>query len=269
MKQRTCPPDPDVLKNTLESLYVKYNRRAYVTPDPLQFLYDYPKVQDREIVGLIAAGLAYGRVAQILKSVDSVLKKMEPSPCDFIIHGDARDFTHAFEGFVHRFSKGSHMVALLTGIKEVVSRFGSLSACFARGMNPSDENVLPGMHFLVAQLLGSGRDPGHLISLPWKKSACKRLNLYLRWMVRTDDVDPGGWDRVSPATLLMPLDTHIFRICAALGLTQKKQANLAAALEITRRFQDISPHDPVKYDFVLSRFGIRPELNMVDLINEF
>jgi uncharacterized protein (TIGR02757 family) len=114
---------------------------------------------------------------------------------------------------------------------------------------------------LVCEISSVG-DCGRLLADPRDKSACKRLNLYLRWMVRRDDVDPGGWEGVRPAQLVVPLDVHMHRIGRALGLTQRQQADCRTALEVTEAFRKISPEDPVKYDFALTRLGIRDDTNL-------
>ncbi|MCD6487215.1 MAG: TIGR02757 family protein, partial [Syntrophobacterales bacterium] len=108
-----------------------------------------------------------------------------------------------------------------------------------------------------------------LLPSPAKGSACKRLNLFLRWMVRHDDVDPGGWDDISSSKLIIPLDTHMHRICLALGITKRKQADMKTALEITRSFQVMAPHDPVRYDFALTRLGIRKDTDITSFLYKF
>lgn len=253
---------PEILKKKIDNLYNQYNRRRYVHPDPLEFLYLYKEIRDREIVGLIASALAYGRVKQILKSVSFVLDRMNPSPYVFIMHSSYRSICKAFEGFTHRFADGNHLAGLLWGIKSVIARFGSLNKCFCHGLSPDDDTVIPAMIFFTRQLTAGEGNPGHLIPLPQKGSACKRMNLFLRWMVRKDSVDPGGWKHVPLSKLVVPLDTHMHQISLKLGLTAKKQANMNTVLEITSCFKNLVPHDPVKYDFVLTRFGIRKDMDI-------
>ncbi len=252
------------LKQTLDLIHNQYNRRAYVAPDPLAFLYAYPRVRDREIAGLVAALLAYGRVAQILKAVARVLDLFGPSPHDYLLTRSAADIAHDLEGFKYRFTTAEQMACLLVGVKTVLQRFGSLEACFAEGISPGDETVIPALSRFVKQLCCQG-GMGILAADPDKQSACKRNNLYLRWMVRKDRVDPGGWENVPCSALVIPLDTHMFRVGALLGFTRHKQANLKTALEITRGFRALAPHDPVRYDFCLTRFGIRQEMSPDDL----
>jgi uncharacterized protein (TIGR02757 family) len=167
-----------------------------------------------------------------------------------------------FGDFKHRFTTGQELATMLYGVKRVVERHGSLYGCFAKGLKPEDETVLPALSLFVSDLSSvfNGR-PRSLLPSPEAGSACKRLNLFLRWMVRKDKVDPGGWDRIPAAKLVVPVDLHMHKISLALGFTQRKQANLRTALEITSAFRAIAPEDPVRYDFCLTRLGIRDDLN--------
>ncbi|GBC61536.1 TIGR02757 family protein [Desulfonema ishimotonii] len=247
-------------KTGLEAIYQSYNRRAYVHPDPLEFLYEYRDARDREIVGLVASALAYGRVAQILKSVRTVLNRMTPAPATFLKTASLPGLRNHFAGFKHRFATGEHLALMLMGAKGIIERHGSLRAGFMSGVKKSDESVLPAMTLFCNRLVSAG-DPGHLVPLPERGSACKRMNLFLRWMVRKDAVDPGGWDGIPASKLLIPLDVHMHRICTNLGLTKRKQADMRAVIEITAAFARIMPSDPVRYDFALTRFGIRAEMS--------
>jgi len=249
------------LKQKLDILYNQYNRCRYVHPDPLEFLYSYKEIRNREIAGLIASSLAYGRVAQILKSVAFVLDKMNPSPCLFLKNSTYTSINRTFAGFRHRFASQDHLAAFLVGIKNVIAEFGSLHECFLTGFSADNENVIPAMTFFSRQLITGQGKPGHLVALPEKGSACKRMNLFLRWMARKDRVDPGGWNGIPLSKLIIPLDIHMHRISLALNLTKRKQANMAVALEITSGFKKIVPDDPVKYDFALTRFGIRDDMD--------
>ena len=255
-----------VNKEKLETLFCRYQNRQWVHPDPLEFLYHYDKEQDREIVGLIASSLAYGRVAQILKSVTAVLERMGTSPRDFLLSSTDTMLKDIFAGFKHRFTVAEDMIDLLRGIRDVCRRFGSLHNCFLKGYGNQQDTVYEPLCFLVNELLKSGNNTANtLLPRPEKGSACKRLHLFLRWMVRNDAVDPGGWHGVSPGKLIVPLDTHMHRIGFRLGMTERKQGNLKTAMEITHAFRRISPEDPVKYDFVLTRLGIRNDCDPGDL----
>jgi uncharacterized protein (TIGR02757 family) len=231
-----------------------------VHPDPLETLYAYPDPADQEIVGLAAAGLAYGRVAQILAAIGAALAPLGPSPGAFLGTASERTLARLFAGFRHRFTPGAELSSLLVAVKRAVTRHGSLERLFLAGFAADDGTVLPALAAFVAALRAlSPRPCPSLLSSPEDGSACKRLNLFLRWMVRRDAVDPGPWRGLPAAKLVVPLDTHLFRIGRVLGLTARRQPDLKTALEITRGFAGIAPRDPVRYDFALTRLGIRPE----------
>lgn len=253
-------------KSSLEKIYKKYNKRDFVHPDPLEFLYLYPNLRDREIVGIIASSLAYGRVKQILKSVLIVLEKMGKSPYNYLMSKSDQEIVKDFSDFKHRFTTGSDKSALLIGLKHVIRKYGSLQKCFRAGCTAKDKNYNNALSFLIKEIAkGIGVEKLALLPLPELGSACKRLNLFLRWMIRKDSVDPGGWDGLSPSKLIVPLDTHMYKIGLKMKYTKRRQANLKTAIEITKGFAAISPKDPVKYDFALTRFGIRNELNINQL----
>jgi len=247
-------------RESLEQLWAAYHRRRYVSPDPLQFLYDYDDPADREVVGLIASSLAYGRVAQILRSVSVVLDRLGPRPARFVRDAPATQLRRSFADFRHRFCNGRNIAGLLSAAGRGIGQYGSLGACFAAGQSRDSSTVISAMGaFVETMQTFSGHSCSHLLPDPAKGSACKRLNLFLRWMVRRDDVDPGGWENVSPAQLVIPLDVHMHRIARAFGATRRAQPNLRAALEVTEAFGRVCPEDPVRYDFCLTRLGIRPE----------
>jgi uncharacterized protein (TIGR02757 family) len=247
----------------LEQIYDRYHRRCFVHPDPLEFLYLYEDLGEREIVALIASSLAYGNVKQILRSVSLVLGKMGPCPSAFLLTSPFNRIAELFSDFKHRFTTGEDLARLLWGVRLVIEKHGSLQKCFLSRLRREDQTVTPALSAFVEGLLPDGCD--FLIPNPGRGSACKRLNLFLRWMVRHDEVDPGGWDEVPSSKLLVPLDTHMHRIAIKLGLTKRKQADLRTAIEITEAFRKISPGDPVRYDFVLTRFGIRKDLDQTEL----
>lgn len=248
-------------KRFLEGLYRRLTRRDLVHPDPLELLYSYDDVRDREIAGLVASALAYGRAAQIQRSARAVLDAMG-SPRSFVERAGPGAMRRAFAGFRHRWSTGDEVAALLAGAAAVVARHGSLGACLAAHAAKGDEDVLGATAGLVAELSGpGGGECGSLLPLPCRGSACKRLHLWLRWMVRRDAVDPGGWDGIPPARLIVPLDTHMHRIARGLGLTDRASADLATARQVTHAFARFAPDDPVRYDFALTRLGIRDDLD--------
>ena len=217
----------------LERLYRQWNRREHVAPDPLQLIYAYEDPVEREIAALLASCLAYGRVAHIVRSVSHALARL-PHPARFLASASDRLLRRAFRGFRHRFTGGGEIAALLLGARDVRECYGSLGACLAAGLRSSDDTIAPALSAFVREV--TRRHPTvrrFLLPDPAEGSACKRLNLYLRWMVRRDAVDPGGWDGVPASRLIVPLDTHMHRIALALGLTRRRQANLRTALEVT------------------------------------
>jgi len=252
-------------KGILDGLYARYADRSHAQRDPVSFLYRYRDVADREIAGLVAAFLAYGRLKQIMRSVEDALGRLGPSPARMILGATLRELRHACGGFVHRFANADRLCALLRGIQDVVRTHGSIEACFLAHDDPALADVQPGLVGLARELRRGRAELAHLVAEPAKGSACKRWHLYLRWMVRRDAVDPGGWDAVSPARLLAPLDAHMWRLCRGLGLTRRRCCNLAAARQVTCHFRRVCPADPVRYDFALMHASVDgdPELRVL------
>lgn len=252
------------LREVLEQLYLKYHRPEYIHPDPLEFPRRYPDPADREVVALLASSMAFGRVEQIMNSVEKVLLKMGKSPAGYVLKkgGMAGDFN----GFCHRWVDGSQVDGLLAGIRGVLEAHGTLNNCMVEHMREGDGTINAGLSGLAGEIR---RHPGgnchYLVPQPGLGSACKRLHLFLRWMVRNDEVDPGGWTGVLPGDLLVPLDTHMFRAGRLLGFTSRRTADFGAVLEITQGFRELSPLDPVRYDFSLTRLGIRKDASMEEL----
>jgi len=249
-----------ITREKLDRLYDLYNNRKFVHPDPLEFLYAYHDIRERELAGLIASSLAYGRVTQILKSVSSVLEKMVPSPRSFLLDSTPKTLFACFSGFRHRFTTGDEMAYMLLGAKQAIERYGSLYDCFLAGFNEQNDSIVPAISAFVNELnSAAAEEVNSLLPSPERGSACKRINLFLRWMVRKDRVDPGGWDKVPRSMLIIPLDTHMYHICTGLNMTCRKSADMTTAVEITEAFRKIAPEDPVRYDFSLTRLGIRKD----------
>ena len=252
------------IREVLEKLYARYNRRECISPDPLQFVYRYTNRSDMEIAGFLAASLAYGRVEQIEKSLDELLGRMSESPFEFVRNFDEQK-RDRFDGFKHRFTTGRDISDLLSLLKDVLADYGSIEKFFVQGYSKGDENIIPALSKFCGSLLemysekygeSAGRGLRYLLVSPEGGSACKRLNLFLRWMVRDDDVDAGLWKSVEPSALVVPMDVHMARLCRVLGFYEQKTVSLSAALKVTESFAKIEPSDPVKYDFALSRIGI-------------
>ncbi len=255
---------PENLKALFEKLYIKYNRKELIKPDPLQFIYKYTDPADMEIAGLLSACLAYGRVEQIQNDLNDLFGRMGDSPKRFILNFTDKDRA-SLADFKHRFNAGDDISDLLILLKDVLAEYGSIEKYFLLGFESSHENTIFALMRFCDSLLDKYRmtHRGHrskglafLLAGPSLGGAAKRLNLFLRWMVRSDDVDAGLWHSIDKSKLLVPVDVHIARLCKILGFHSHKNVSLKTAIEITHNFARISPDDPVKYDFALSRIGI-------------
>lgn len=253
------------LRAFLDGLYYVYQRREVINPDPLYFLYKYDDVRDLEIAGLVASSLAYGRVAQIMKSVERVLTCLGDEPHKFLLENDKFDVVPA--DFKHRFTTSDDMNTLLANVREILREHGTVEEFLRECLRDSDGDIFRGLDEFSGRL-SRGRKDGSfpLVTAPKDGSACKRLFLFLKWLVRHDEVDPGGWNVLRPCDLVVPTDTHMHRIAMRLGFTRRKNADLKCAVEITEGFREICPEDPARYDFVLTRFGIRAGLNIGDVL---
>lgn len=245
----------------LEETYIQWNRREWISPDPLELVLAYEKLEDRETAAFIASSLAYGRVAQIVKSVSGILNLLGPSPASFLREARPGHLRSLCSSFRHRFTSGEEMGGLLAALGDIFRDHGSIEKYLGRCIAESPD-MMKGLSLFSEELrMKAGIRRSFLLPSPACGSACKRLFLFLKWMVRRDDVDPGGWTLLSPADLILPLDVHMFRICSALELTTRRQPDLKAALEATAVFRTVLPSDPLKYDFVLTRYGIRQEMD--------
>jgi len=245
-----------VLRDSLERVYLHYNRREFIHPDPLEFLWNFESIEDREIVGLIASGLAYGRVTQILRSTDAVLNVLGPSPSAFLQDVSPDVLSGLLAGFKHRFTTPFEITAILESVSTLQREWGILGNMLKKFLIGSTYQAAL-ENFVSCILEGAGLDKCSLLPLPSKGSACKRLHLFMRWMIRHDEVDPGGWEGISSSELVIPLDVHMLRAVNSLGFTDRKNATLKTALEATEGFRRVNPEDPVKYDFALTRMGIQ------------
>jgi uncharacterized protein (TIGR02757 family) len=260
--------------NPLDTLYQRYNRRAFVNPDPLETVLRFDDPADQEIAGLVAAALAFGNVKQILISVERVLKAMDGSP-SALVTIRPKALQRRLAGFRHRYVTDAEVLDLLLGAQRLLRAHASLGHAFASGVLPGDADVIPALaRFCAALRADAALQKNYLIPDPARGSACKRMLMYLRWMLRHDDVDPGPWRELAPARLhagmlLVPIDTHMHRMARRLGLTQRATADLRTAREVTCAFQLLRPADPVRYDFALTRLGIRKDLDYEAFVETF
>lgn len=253
------------LKGYLNPLYEKFDI-SYLTPDPLQFLHKFKNRNDQEIVGLISSSLAYGRVERIIFSIDNVLNLMDNKPFDFVV-SFTKDNSDLFNRFIHRFNTGRDIASLIYIMQNAIQRYGSIEGAFMAGYSQNDYNIKDAASNFIDKLLDidlsafySKKDMNgirYLLPSPKDGSACKRLNMFLRWMIRRgDNIDIGIWNNIPPSKLVIPLDTHTARICSYIGLTKKKSVSWQMAEEVTDNLKMIDPLDPVKYDFAICRLGI-------------
>jgi uncharacterized protein (TIGR02757 family) len=257
------------LKTVLDKLYATRSQ-AHLANDPLSFCHRYGSPEDREIVGLIASCFAYGNVKIILRSLATIFDKMGPSPRKFVEAFEPERDRALFAGFKHRFNDGRDLCALLLAARTMLDEADTIGEFFLGCYDREADDITPSLTEFSAALLamdysavfGSREIPSgsyfpFFFPSPASGSACKRLCMYLRWMVRpADGIDLGLWREVSPAKLIIPVDAHIQRISRYLGLTSRKQADWRMAREITQALRTLDPADPVKYDFSLCHLGI-------------
>ncbi len=255
------------LKNQLEELYRTFDP-SMISPDPLEVVRRYQRPEDREIAGLVAAALAYGRAELIVGAAGEVLERMGKTPWDFVWNYDDRRDGGRFDGFVYRWSRGRDLAILAGVIQKALRRYGSLGALFSECFRNEDPHTGPALTRFTDRLLGYAKayHPAerltaktgirYLLPSPRSGSACKRMNLYIRWMVRRDALDLGLWRTIPASALVMPIDTHVARISRRLGLTARRQADWKMAEEVTLSLRAFDPDDPVKYDFALCHLGM-------------
>jgi len=231
--------------------------------DPLLCVHGFKSVRDTEIAAFLAASLAYGRAEIIIRNVNTLLEKMSGKPYAFAMETSYREKTALLDGFKHRFNSAADIALLLEALAECIRRYGSVEELFVS----ADNNcfVKDGLEHLTCELKRIARTVTHkvpdsfnyLLPSPSSGSACKRLNMFLRWMVRKDDgIDFGIWKKIVPSALIMPVDTHVARIGRELGLTRRNTADWRMAEEITGALRKYDPDDPVRYDFSLCRAGM-------------
>jgi uncharacterized protein (TIGR02757 family) len=247
----------------LGHLHRRYHHHRFIAPDPLQFLGRWPDVRDREVGGLVAAILALGNVTAINRSIDRALARIGPRPGRWLIDRTPAQIDRALAGFKHRWITGERLAAVLIGCRRLIEQHGRLDASFP--VDPDQPTILPAIDEWVRRITAAaGRPTDRALPRAGSISACKRLCLYLRWMVRADRIDPGGWRFVDRAKLVVPLDTHIACIGRRLGWTDRRTPGRAMALQITAALRRFDAADPLRFDFALTRPGIRREPWPVD-----
>jgi uncharacterized protein (TIGR02757 family) len=254
------------LRDPLERLYRSFDHVTSAT-DPVHIVRRYTARDDREVVGFCAAGLAFGRVASVLQSIESLLKVMGRRPAEFVRRFDPVRDGPALAPLVHRWIRGRDLAALILILQRMLAEAGSIEKFFLAGDYPSAVDVSPGLDSFSIRALKTDLRPAYgrlpkrpgvcyFFPRPSAGSACKRLNLFMRWMVRKDEIDLGVWRNVSPARLIVPLDTHVIRVGQCLRLTRYITPGWKMAAEITAALRAIDPEDPVRYDFSLCHLGM-------------
>jgi uncharacterized protein (TIGR02757 family) len=250
------------LRESLERLYREFDYGARVARDAIEVPLRYSSPDDREVVALLTACLAYGRVDLFSRALEGVLRVMAPSPATFVREFDARRDAGVFAAFLYRFNRPRDLVAFCVAARDLLARHGTLEKGFAAGDAEPTGPIGPALERFARSFLEAdvrdvfprgrlSRGYRHLFPLPSAGGPCKRLHLFLRWMVRREPPDLGLWTSISPARLLIPVDTHIENMSRAIGLTRRRSRNWKMAEEITARLALVDPTDPVKYDFAL------------------
>jgi uncharacterized protein (TIGR02757 family) len=235
--------------------------------DPIHLVRRFADPADREVAAFCAAGLAFGRVASVLQSIEALFARLGPHPAAFVRRFDAGRDAPAFAPLVHRWIRGRDLVALVLILQRMLRESGSIEAFFVDGDDPSAPDLGPALDRFSERALATDvhaaypggtpvRGVTYFFPRPSAGSACKRMNLFLRWMVRRDAIDMGVWTRVSPARLLVPLDTHVIRLGRCLGLTRYTSPGWKMAAEITASLREVNAVDPVRYDFSICHVGM-------------
>lgn len=262
------------MNNSLSALKLKldYHYNAFdkskISPDPLQFLHLFDDEKNIESIGFIASVMAYGNVVQIINSLNKILEITGGKPFDFI-----RNYRHAkdksyFKNFKHRFYSAEDIHLLFLVLHKVYKEYESLKNLFLDTYNKDEFNIKDSLNRFSINLLSTAEkeNPDTQLSsgikfmfpLPQKGSACKRMNLFLRWMVRKDELDFGIWqNEIAKNKLIIPVDTHVAKVCKSIKLTRRKIADWKMAEEITANLRKIDPEDPIKYDFAICHIGMR------------
>jgi uncharacterized protein (TIGR02757 family) len=252
--------DPDILRSFLDSKVTLYNDLSFIKNDPISIPHGFTKKQDIEIAGFFAAIFAWGNRTTIISKSRELMQLMHNAPHDFCLHHTDDDIKKLLS-FKHRTFNTTDLLYFISFFKMHYSKHNSLEMAFTSWMHKKDETVENGLkgfyHYFFSLPHIPERTKKHIAS-PEKNSSCKRLNMYLRWMVRNDDkgVDFGIWKTISPAQLVCPIDVHVARVAKELNLMKMQPVNWQAALELTAYLRTLDKADPVKYDFALFGTGV-------------
>jgi uncharacterized protein (TIGR02757 family) len=248
------------LEKFLNSKVDLYNQPSFIAADPICIPHSFTKKQDIEIAGLFAAIFAWGNRTTIINKSKELMRLMNNAPYDFCLHHTDKDLKSLLH-FKHRTFNTTDFLYFISFLKSHYSNHPSLETAFSKGMNKTDETIEKGLiHFYnyFFSLEDSPLRTRKHISSPQNLSTCKRLNMYLRWMVRKDTagVDFGIWKKISPKQLICPVDVHVARVARKLGLITRPQTDWQTALQLTQELRTFDNNDPVKYDFALFGLGV-------------
>ncbi len=255
------------LKEILERFYREYNFKERLKHDPIEFPHRYSELEDIEIAGFIASCFAYGKVEFFKPVIEKILMPGGRRPASFFRNFTLKKDSKYFKEISYRFNREKDILCLIYMLSKTLKKMGTLKELFYQYYNPEQEDIGKALNSFVdfflkvdsSPIYGKNIKPPGLIQFfpaPEKGSACKRMNLFLRWMVRNRDIDFGIWGKVRPSKLIIPLDTHIAKISRCLGLTKRTASDWKTAREITESLKELDPEDPLKYDFALCHHGI-------------
>jgi uncharacterized protein (TIGR02757 family) len=265
------------VKTVLDRLY-EARSPSHLANDPLSFCHRYQDPADQEVAAVIASAFAYGSIKIILRTLESIFAELGPSPRRYVETFRPAEGLKTFSRFKHRFNDGRDLTALLWAIRSIIREAGSVNEFFLRFHDPAAQDISGSLNGYSSAILAQNYGPvfgtetipadsyfPFLFPAPAAGSACKRLCMFLRWIVRrADGIDLGIWHGVSPSQLIIPVDTHISRICSYLSFTTRSSADWRMASEITAELRRLDPADPVKYDFSLAHLGISEGCNGTD-----
>ena len=262
MKSKLSPAQEKVKRKL--NYHYKYFDFTKISPDPLEFPHRFTNYHDIEISSFISAIFAYGNVNQIIKTLEAIHKAMGESPHEFILNYSEETGQKYLQNLKHRFYTFDDINNLFLGLQKIYSVYGSLKYLFLLYYFEKDPSIKESLSFFAKNLLDicsetkpPSRGMKFMFPDPAKGSACKRFNLFLRWMVRNDDLDFGLWFEIDPSKLIIPVDTHVAAIGKKLRLTKSKIISWKMAEEITAKLKLFDEHDPVKYDFAICHIGMR------------
>lgn len=251
------------LKKLLETLYQKYNRIDFIEHDPILIPHSYSKKQDIEIAAFIAAIFSWGQRVTIINKSKEFLSYMDNDPYQFILHHSENDLK-PFLGFKHRTFNDTDALYFISFLKLHFSKYDSLEDAFMMNLNANNWNAEQSLISFKEYFFSIEDFPTRTmkhISSPKNNATCKRINMFLRWMVRKDKkgVDFGIWNKIKPATLICPIDVHVANIARQFGLIEEDNINWKTAINLTEKLKSFDSEDPVKYDFALFGLGVSRE----------